>query len=61
MLEIYSWSLVYCSVCTDIEEIEAIPVGKCSIRIGTHIMTIVDIRDNVIHKVLINPNRVQST
>ncbi len=44
-----------------IEEMENIPVGKCSIQIGPHIMTIVDIRDNVIHKVLIKPNRVQST
>jgi Mg2+/Co2+ transporter CorB len=44
-----------------IEEMENIPVGKCSIQIGPHIMTIVDIRDNVIHKVLIKPNRVQDT
>ena len=43
-----------------IEEMENIPVGKCSIKIGPHIMTIVDIRDNVIHKVLIKPDRVQS-
>lgn len=43
-----------------IEEMEVIPEGKCSIKIGQHIMTIVDIRDNVIHKVLIKPNRVQS-
>ncbi len=41
-----------------IEEMEAIPDGKCSIKIGSHIMTIVDIRDNVINKVLIKPNRV---
>ena len=40
-----------------IEEMEAIPEGKCSIRIGSHVMTIVDLRDNVIHKVLIKPNR----
>ena len=39
-----------------IEEMENIPVGKCSIKIGPHTMTIVDIRDNVIHKVLIKPN-----
>lgn len=44
-----------------IEEMEHIPEGKCSIQIGPHIMTIVDIRDNVIHKVLIKPNRVQNT
>ncbi len=40
-----------------IEELEIIPEGKCSIKIGPHVMTIVDIRDNVIHKVLIKPNR----
>ena len=40
-----------------IEEMEAIPDGKCSIKIGSHVMTIVDIRDNVIHKVLIKPER----
>ena len=44
-----------------IEEIENIPVGKCSIKIGPHIMTIVDIRDNVIHKVLIKPDRVEGS
>ena len=38
-----------------IEELEAIPDGKCSIEIGPHIMTIVDIRDNFINKVLIKP------
>ena len=42
-----------------IEELEAIPEGKCSIRIGPHIMTIVDIRDNFINKVLIKPDRVR--
>lgn len=42
-----------------IEEMEAIPEGKCSISIGPHIMTIVDIRDNVIYKVLIKPDRAQ--
>jgi Mg2+/Co2+ transporter CorB len=42
-----------------IEEMEVLPDGKCSIEIGPHIMTIVDIRDNVIHKVLIKPDRVQ--
>jgi Mg2+/Co2+ transporter CorB len=41
-----------------IEEMEVIPEAKSSIRIGSHIMTIVDIRDNVIHKVLIKPDRV---
>ena len=42
-----------------IEEMEVIPEGKCSINIGPHIMTIVDVRDNVIHKVLIKPDLVQ--
>ena len=42
-----------------IEEMENIPVGTCSIKIGPHIMTIVDIRDNVIHKVLIKPDRIE--
>ena len=43
-----------------IEEMEVIPEGKCSIDIGPHIMTIVDIRDNVIHKVLIKPDRASN-
>lgn len=43
-----------------IEELEAIPDGKCTIKIGAHIMTIVDIRDNVVNKVLINPNQVRN-
>lgn len=42
-----------------IEELELIPEGKASIRIGKHIMTIVEIRDNLIHKVLVKPNRVE--
>ena len=36
-----------------LEELEAIPAGKTSVRIGNHIMTIVEINDNVIGKVLI--------
>ena len=36
-----------------IEEIESIPEGKCSIMIDGHIMTILDIRDNVVHKILV--------
>lgn len=40
-----------------IEEMEVIPEGKCSIKINSHTMTIVDIRDNVIHKVLIKTSR----
>lgn len=38
-----------------IEKLEMIPEGKCSLVIDGHIMTIVDLRDNVIHKVLIEP------
>jgi Mg2+/Co2+ transporter CorB len=41
-----------------IEEMEVIPEGKCSISIGPHIMTVVEIRDNFIHKILIKPDRV---
>jgi Mg2+/Co2+ transporter CorB len=40
-----------------IEEMEVIPEGKSSIKISGHTMTIVDIRDNVIHKILIKPNQ----
>lgn len=36
-----------------LEELEAIPAGKTSVRIGDQIMTIVEINDNVIGKVLI--------
>ena len=43
-----------------IEELEAIPDGKCSIQIGPHIMSIVDIRDNYINKVLIKPNQLRN-
>lgn len=39
-----------------IEKLEAIPEGKTSIRIGMHVMTIVDIHDNMIQKVLVKPN-----
>ena len=40
-----------------IEELEAIPEGKASIRIGDHIMTVLDIKDNMINKVLVKPDR----
>jgi Mg2+/Co2+ transporter CorB len=42
-----------------IEELEAIPAGRASIRVGDHIMTILDIKDNMIHKVLVKPNRTR--
>ncbi len=40
-----------------IEEMETIPEGKCCIKIGGHIMTIVDIRDNAINKILVKPGQ----
>lgn len=43
-----------------IEELEAFPDGKCSIQIGEHIMTIVDISDNVVNKVLVKPNQLRN-
>lgn len=39
-----------------LEELADIPTGNTSIRIGRHIMTIVEIRDNVIGKVIVKPN-----
>jgi Mg2+/Co2+ transporter CorB len=36
-----------------LEELELIPSGRTSVRIGTHVMTIVELRDNVITKVLV--------
>jgi Mg2+/Co2+ transporter CorB len=36
-----------------LEELELIPAGRTSVRIGTHVMTIVELRDNVITKVLV--------
>ncbi|MDH3941092.1 MAG: HlyC/CorC family transporter [Xanthomonadales bacterium] len=40
-----------------LEELGEIPYGKASLRIGSHIMTILEIRGNVIAKVLIKPER----
>jgi Mg2+/Co2+ transporter CorB len=40
-----------------IEELEAIPEGRASVRVGNHIMTILDIKDNMINKVLVKPHR----
>jgi Mg2+/Co2+ transporter CorB len=42
-----------------IEELEAIPAGNASVRIGDHIMTIVEIKDNMINKVLVKPDRAR--
>lgn len=41
-----------------LEELADIPAGKTSIRIGRHIMTIIEIRDNVICKVMVKPDQV---
>ncbi len=38
-----------------IEEMEVLPEGNASLRIGAHIMSIVDIRDNMIRKVMVKP------
>jgi Mg2+/Co2+ transporter CorB len=40
-----------------LEELGEIPSGKASLRIGPHIMTILEIKDNMICKVLIKPER----
>lgn len=43
-----------------LEELEAIPAGKTCVRIGKQVMTIVEINENVISKVLIrNDNKLQ--
>ena len=41
-----------------LEELGDIPSGKASIRIGRHIMTVVEIRENKISRVLVKPERV---
>jgi Mg2+/Co2+ transporter CorB len=43
-----------------LEELGDIPSGKASLKIGPHIMTIQEIKDNVIGKVLIKPVRAGS-
>ncbi|MEE8495155.1 MAG: HlyC/CorC family transporter [Xanthomonadales bacterium] len=40
-----------------LEELADMPTGNTSIRIGRHIMTIVEIKDNVISKVMVKPNQ----
>ena len=44
-----------------LEEMGDIPSGKASIRIGPHIMTILEIRDNMIARVLVKPQRAPKT
>ena len=43
-----------------LEELGEIPSGKASIRIGPHIMTVVEIKDNMIGKVLVKPQRART-
>jgi Mg2+/Co2+ transporter CorB len=40
-----------------LEELEVIPEGKASLRIGRQIMTIIEIKDNVISKILVETDR----
>jgi len=40
-----------------LEELGEIPSGKASLKVGRHIMTILEIKDNMICKVLIKPER----
>jgi Mg2+/Co2+ transporter CorB len=39
-----------------LEELGEIPTGKASLKVGPHIMTILEIKENVIGKVLVKPN-----
>ena len=43
-----------------VEALEMLPDGKVSLKMGDHIMTIIEIRDNMVHKVLVKPNRAKS-
>jgi Mg2+/Co2+ transporter CorB len=38
-----------------LEELGEIPTGKASLKVGAHIMTILEIKENVIGKVLVKP------
>jgi Mg2+/Co2+ transporter CorB len=40
-----------------LEELGEIPSGKASVKVGPHIMTILEIKDNMISKVLVKPQR----
>lgn len=42
-----------------LELLEAIPDGKTSLQVGNHIMTILEIEDNAIKRVLVKPNRAK--
>jgi len=41
-----------------LEELGEIPSGKASLKIGRHIMTVLEIKDNKIARVLVKPNRI---
>lgn len=43
-----------------LEQLEAIPDGKASVRIGDHILTIVQMKDKLIERVLVKPYRANS-
>jgi len=43
-----------------LEELGEIPSGKASVKIGPHIMTILEIKDNVVGTVLVKPERAPS-
>lgn len=43
-----------------LEELEELPDGKASVHIGDHILTIVQMRDNLIERVLVKPHRASS-
>jgi Mg2+/Co2+ transporter CorB len=42
-----------------LEELEVIPSGKASLRIKGHVLTIIELKDNVICKVLVKPERAR--
>ena len=43
-----------------LEQLEELPDGKASVQIGEHILTIVQMRDNLIERVLVKPFRASS-
>jgi Mg2+/Co2+ transporter CorB len=43
-----------------LEELGEIPSGKTSLKIGTHILTILEIKDNKIARVLVKPQRLEN-
>ena len=42
-----------------LEELGEIPSGKASLKIGRHILTVLEIKDNKIARVLVKPERLQ--